>query len=788
MRALNRKLIRDVWRIRGQMVSIAAVVGGGVAGVLAMGSTLESIRASRDDYYARSHFAHVFASLKRAPEMVADQIAAIPSVNAVETRVTVRALLHVPGLSELVTAHIVSLPSVRHPMLNELYLRSGREPAAGRTTEVVVDEHLALADHLRIGDSVQAVINGRWERLRVVGVAISPEFVSNVAPGFPMFVDNRLFGVLWMSREALGALYGMEGAFNDVILALTPGADERPVIAALDTLLAPYGGGHAYERVDQPSNRFVDSEIEQLAAYGRAMPAIFLGVAAFLLNLVLSRLVATERDQIAILKAFGYSNAAIATHYVGYALAAVVLGIAAGIPFGLWVGTRYTAQYADYFRFPVFVHRASPSLYVVAIAVSTAAAVLGALSAVRAAAALPPAEGMRPPSPAVYRPLLLERLGLAGALTPPVRMILRNLERRPWRALSSIIGVALAASVLIAGLFAYDSAAYMMELNFQVVDREAITVQFAGPRPVRAREDLANLDDVVAVEPFRTVPVRIRAGHRSRQIAITGLDPDAVLRRLVDRDERIYTVPTDGIVLTTSLAQVLRIGLGDTVQLDVFERGGVPRYVVVAGLLDELLGFSGYMDRRALDRLIGDGSALSGAWLLVTPGRESRVLAALANVPGIESAVTRKAMLTSFRETLARIMTLTAGVVTLLACVIALGVVYNSARVALSERGRELASLRVLGFTRGEVAAMLLGEQGIIDLLGTPIGLVIGLGLAHLTATAFESELYRFPVIVTIRMYGAAVGVVLVASIAAALLIRRRLNRMDLVAVLKTRE
>lgn len=788
MRALNRKLLRDLWRIRGQMISIAAVVAGGIAGVLAMGSTLQSIRASRDEYYTRQHFAHVFASVKRAPEAVADRIAAIPQVDAVETRVTLRALLRIPGLAELATGHIVSLPSVRHPMLNELYLRSGREPVPGRTTEAVVDEHIASADHVTVGDSVQAVINGRWERLHIVGVAISPEFVSNIAPGFAMFTDNRLFGVLWMSREALGPLYGMDGAFNDVVLALAPGADERRVLTALDTLLAPYGGGHAYARIDQPSNKIVDGEIEQLAAYARAIPTIFLAVAAFLLNLVLSRLIATEREEIAILKAFGYSNATIAAHYLGYALAAIVLGSLLGVPFGLWVGSRYTALYADFFRFPVLAVRASPSLYALAILVSAAAATVGALTAVRAAVSLPPAEGMRPPSPPVYRPLLFERLGLHRALTPPIRMILRTIERRPFRTLASVLGVAFAGSVLIAGLFAYGSAQYMADLSFQVVEREAITVQFAGPRPVRAQEELAHLNGVVTVEVFRTVPVRIRSGHRSRQTVITGLDTGVALRRLVDANEHVYRVPDDGMVLTTRLAHALRVRPGDTVSIEVFERGGTSRNVVVVGVLDELLGFSGYMARDALDHLVGDGSALSGAWLSVARADETRVLSALATLPGVESAVTRRAMLEGFEKTLASNMALTAGVVTLLACVIALGVVYNSARVALSERGRELASLRVLGFTRGEVAAMLLGEQGIIDVLGAPLGLLIGVGLAHLTATAFESELYTFPVIITARTYGAAVAVIVIASAAAAFAIRRRLDRLDLVAVLKTRE
>lgn len=788
MSMLDRKLRRDLWRMRGQIISIAAVVGGGIAGVLAMGSTLESIRASRDAYYASAHFAHVFASLKRAPESAAGAIAAIPTVDAIQTRVTASALLRVPRSDRLATAHIVSLPPGRHPMLNALHLRRGREPTPSRTPEVVVGEHFALANDIEVGDSLEAVINGRWQRLHVVGIGLSPEFVENISVEFPSFPDNKIFGILWMSREALGPLYGMDQAFNDVVVSLAPGASDRPVIAALDTLLAPYGGGHSVGRKDQLSNKIVDAEIEQLAAYARAMPAIFLGVAAFLLNLVLSRLVATEREEIAILKAFGYSNAAIARHYLGYAGAAVLMGSVGGIPFGLWVASKYTALYADFFKFPVFTRRASPMLYIVAILVSSAAAALGALFAVRRAVALPPAEGMRPPSPPVYRPLLAERLGLERWLSPAARMILRNIERRPLRALMSILGVALAASVLIAGTFAYGSANYISELSFHIVEREAITVQFTGPRPLRARDELAHLSGVMGVEPFRTVPVRIHEGAASRLIAVTGLDRGAELRRLVDIDARAHDIPAAGIVLTTVLAEVLGVAPGDTVQLDVLERGGAARRVVVAGVLNEEMGIGGYMERSALDRLVGDGPSISGAWLAVSPDNETRVLLELARRPGVQSGVTRRAMAANYNDTLARSMGFTTSVVTTLACVIALGVLYNGARVALSERGRELASLRVLGFTRGEVSAILFGEQAILDGLGTPLGLLIGLLLAHVTASAFESELYRFPVVVTARTYAAAIAVVAAASVAAGIVIRRRLDRLDLVQVLKTRE
>lgn len=787
VRALDRKLLRDLRRMRGQVLSIAAVVACGVASVVAMGSTLLTIDHTREAYYSRTHFADVFASLTRAPEFVADRVREIPGVAAVTTRVTASALLRVPGLATPATGYFVSVDP-RVSSLNRLHLRRGRMVVPDRSDEVLVDEHFTDANRLAVGDSLGAVINGRWRTLHVVGIAISPEFVHAAAPGFAQFGDPRHFGVLWMDRAALARLRDLDGAFNELALALAPGANEQEVVARVDALLGRYGGGHAYPRADQPSEQVVSGEIEQLRAFGVVMPIIFLAVAAFLINVVLSRLVATQRGEIATLKAFGYGNGAVAAHFVGYAIAAVVAGAAMGIPLGAWIGSGFTGLYKNFFRFPEFTHHTDASLAALGVGVSALAAVVGALTAVHAAAALPPAEGMRPPSPSVYRPLLLERLGFAELLPASVRMVLRTIEHRPVRTLTAILGVALSAAVLVAGIFAFDSARYIGDLQFRLVQREDLAVGFTLPMPARVSHELAAIAGVRTVEPFRGVPVRVRSGHRSRQIAILGLEQDASLRRLVDMEARRYRLPPSGLVLTASLGRTLHVVAGDTVVVELLERGGAARSIPVAALIDEVIGVSGYMRLAELNRLVGEGAVASGALLTLEPGAEADALDALGRIPGVSSVSSRRGMLESFEETLSANITMTTTIVTILACVIAVGVLYNGARIALSERGRELASLRVLGFTRREVAALLFGEQGGINALGTPLGLLLGLGLAYVIASAFGSELYRFPVIVTARTYAVAIGVIVAASLVAGFAMRRRLYSLDMVEVLKTRE
>jgi len=784
--ALRRKLLRDLRRSRTQVLSIAAVVGCGVMAAMAMRSTLAAVGQARDRYYDEYRFADVFASVERAPESLASRIASIPGVGVVQTRVVRTATLDVPGLAEPATGKIVSVPAHRRAMANDLFIRRGRYPAA-TGTEALVSEQFAGLNALGIGDTLGAVINGRWQRLRIVGVATSPEYVYEMGGGGFM-VDNRRFGILWMNRDIVERAAGMDGAFNDVALRLAPGASEADVVARLDRLLAPYGGAGAYGRADQVSNNVIVDEMHQLDAIGSVFPLFFLGTAAFLLNIVLSRLITTQRDEIATLKAFGYRNAAIGAHYLGFAAAAIVIGAVLGLAGGAWLGAKYTSLYAKVFRFPTLEYHTDWLAAAGAIAVSGGAALLGALGAVMRAVRVPPAEALRPESPARYRPLLLERLGLGARVPTAARMVLRTLERRPWRTLASILGVGMAGALIVAGLSPWDAVNRLMELQFEQIQREDLTVAFVQPRGGRAMDELRSLRGVTRAESFRSTPVHLRHGARLRKTQLLGLDADATLRRLMDLQGRHYRMPSNGAVLPTGLADALGTGVGDTLDVELTERGGRQRRVVVVAVLDEMIGATAYMERRALNRLLDEGDVASGAYLMVDDAVEAAVFARLKRVPGVAGTSSRAAMLDNFRRTMAENIATSVGIIVFAACIIAAGVIYNQARIALSERGRELASLRVLGFTRGEVRTMLLGEQAVVTLAGIPLSFVIGAVCAAWLMKLFEAERHRFPTVVDPSTYLAAAVVVVVAAVGAGLAVRRRVDALDLVAVLKTRE
>ena len=785
--ALNRKLVRDLLAMKGQAFAISMVVAAGVSMYVMYLSNFASLRETRDTYYQRQRFGDVFASAKRAPLRVAAEIAALPGVSALEARVAATVTLDIPGLDEPANARLVSIPANRRPRVNDLFLRRGRWIEPGRPDEVLASEGFVLAHRLEPGDRVPAVINGRLRQLTIVGVALSPEFIYTIPPG-DLVPDDRRFGVFWMDQQALAAAFDMEGGFNDVVLTLAPDAVEKEVISRIDRILEPYGGLGAIPRALQISHWTVENELAQLQTFGFMLPLIFLLVAAFILNVALTRALALQRPQIAALKALGYGNTAIGWHYLKWALVIGAIGVAAGIGGGAWLGTLIIGLYNAFFRFPELLFSVPASVVVGATTMTLLAAGAGAFGAVRRAVRVQPAEAMRPEAPARYRRTAIETPFVSRYLGNAGRMVLRNVTRHPLRAAASIFGIAFAVAILMIGFVFTDAIEQLIQTQFWEAERQDVTVTFVEPRDDAARHALARLPGVIAVEPMRTVSVRIRSGHRERYLAITGVPPSPRFKRIVDRNGDPVRLPPSGVVLSLMLANVLGVVPGDVVTLEVLEGHRPTRQAEVTGLVDDILGLSAYMDVAALHEMMREGDVATGALMLVDSAQTDRLSSELKSIPAVAGTGFKRAILRSFRETMAANMNLSIFINVLFASVIAFGVVYNAARVSLSERSRELASLRVLGFTRAEISLILMGELALVTLAALPIGGLFGYGLAALIVSSIDSEVYRFPLYVSRQAVGIAFLGIIAAAVVSGLIVRRRLDQLDLVAVLKIRE
>ncbi len=787
MQALNRKLLRDLRLMWSQALTLALVVAAAVAGFITTFSAWDSLQWSRDRYYAESRFADLFADLKRAPDPVADRLAQLPGIAQVDATVVQHVQLALPGVPDPIIGKLIGIDPNNPPQLNRIHVRSGRMIArrAGGKLEVLVSEAFATARGLRPGDAMSALINGKREQLWVAGIALSPEFIFAGFSGAP---DLKGFAVLWVDREALAAAYDMAGAFNHVNIRLAPQASEAAVIAGLDRVLQAWGGQRAYGRADQMSHSRVESEIKEQRVLGTILPAIFLAVAGFLLNMVLGRQITLQREQIAALKALGYDDARIVAHYVKLALLIVLLGLALGLASGGWLGERLTSLYRESFSFPVFYYRIRPELLLTAVLVTAGAALAATWQAIRSTVTLSPAEAMRPRSPGVYRPSFIERPGLRERLSPAMRMILRNMQRHALRTLLTIFGVAASIAVLISGTFWGDAIDLLLTTQFRHVLRGDITVGLVEPRPARALREFGRLPHVTAVEAARTVPVRLRSGHRHWRGMIQGRPEHPQLNRVLGLDWQSRTLPTDGLLLTDRLARKLDVRPGDHVIAEI-EDGRRQRLLLpVASVVPELMGLNAYIERRSLNRALQEGDVLNQVTLSVDRGQEPALLQRLQQQPMVAATFSKAAMLANVEGITARNLKIISAVLTAFASVIAIGVVYNQVRIALTERAWELASLRVLGFTRAEVSQLLLGELLIGMLLAIPLGMLGGLGLAKGIVALVQTDEFFLPAQVQPATYAYAVLCVVITGVVSAAIVNRKVRELDLVGVLKTHE
>lgn len=787
LKSINRKLFRDLVYMRGQALAIGMVMACGVATFVMSLSMVDSLTGTLDTYYQQNRFAQVFAHMKRAPESLKARVSEIPGVSFAQTRIVEQVSLDMPDLAEPASGQILSLPDSPDEGLNLIYLRAGRFPEGNRSREVLVSQRFAAAHALNPGDTVSAVLNGRLEALSIVGIALSPEYIYLVPPG-GMFPENLRYGIFWMARDEMEAAFDMDGAFNDLTLSLMPGASKEEVIDRIDALTARYGGLGAYEREDQISNQFVQNEITQLRGMTLIVPVVFLGVSAFLLNIVLSRMIASQREQIAALKALGYSNREIGFHYLGFVMLITLLAVVAGSLAGAWMGYGLTKLYIEFFDFPSFRYSLHPRVVMLGAAVSTLSAVIGVWHALRAAITLPPAEAMRPKAPPSFKPTVFERIGLHRRLSPAVRMIVRQLERSPFKTAFSVLGISMATAVLIVGSFSQDAVDYIIDFQFSRVQQFDVDVVLGDQADSSAVSTIRNLPGVLAIEPYRGYSVRLVNGHQSKRVGIAGLESGDGLYQLLDLSGNRVHLPEHGIVLSSALADTLGVRTGDQLRVESLEGRREIFDVPISGLIDDFSGLAAYMNLDALNTAMRERYTLGGAYLSIDESKTDELYTKLREMPSVVAVNVKEATVHNFRETIAESMNLMQPFLIGFASVIAFGVVYNSARISLSERSRDLATLRVLGFTKREVAVIQLGELSIITMLAVPVGLLLGYATAWYVSVATASELVRIPFIIEPGTFVTSACVVIIASLVSGLIVLRKLGDLDLVSVLKSRE
>ena len=786
VRAIEVKLLRDLRRLWAQALAISAVLGCGVAVLVMSLGVSDALDRSRAAYYERGAFADLFAQARRAPLTLVEEVRAIPGVRTVEPRISRFVVLDMPGRRRPATAQVVALPEGRMPGLNRPQLTFGRLPEPDAPSEVLVGSSFAEAHGLRAGDGFAANLGGTRRALTVVGAALSPEFVYTIGPG-AMMPDPAGHGVIWMGRRAAEAAFDMTGAFDDIVLGIDRSADERAVIDGIDRLLEPYGGLGAHGRDRQISHSFLDAEIEQLRVMAYVLPPVFLLITAFLVNMVIGRIVALERAEIGLLKAAGYGDGAILTHYLLLAGLVATGGVILGSAGGAWLSRWMAEQFARFYEFPELIHSASWTTHALGGLAGFAAATAGAARSAWSAARLPPAVAMAPAPPPRFARGPLDRALDAVRLATPDLMIARSLIRWPVRAATSLLGYALATAVLVASNFSPDALDEIVEVAFDLSNRQDAIITFPADAPASAVEDARRLPGVLQAEGQIWFPAGFRHGHLEKDATLQGVSDGAELSRVV-ADKRPVPPPARGLLLSDRLAKALDAVPGDMVEMELPGHLAGPVRLPVAGLVDQAFGLAAFMAPGEVDRLLDRAPRVSAVNLTLREDRLDAFHDAVKGLPGISGAILLSENRRSFEQTVAENIGAMTTIYLTLGAAIAVGVAYNGARIQLSERARELASLRILGFGRAEVSWILIGEAMVLAVLAQPVGWWIGHAVAGLMTRAFSSDLYVLPLVIRPATYAMASLVVLLATFGSVMLVRRRVDRLDLVAVMKSRE
>lgn len=785
MTRLDRKLLRDLWRLKWQIGAIALLIACGVSVTVMAYSAQQALKIAEDRFYGETRFADVFAACKRAPLSLKPVLAQIPGVAEVDVRAQSSGLMQVPGLSRPATARLVSLPDDQLGGLNRIRLQQGRLPDPARTDEAVALKTFLDAAHVKIGERLTAAIGGREVSFRIVGSALSPEYVYVPSPESTM-PDDAHQGVFWMTGRAAQRIAGLEGAFDTVAVRLASGASPKSVLMAVDRLLGPYGGLAAVSRADQPSNRFIEAELKELSTSAAIIPPVFLLVAAALVHLVVGRMVEVEREQIGLLKAFGYSDVDAAVPYLKLGAVIGLLGAVAGGLLGLWFGAAITQIYTQYMRFPTLSTSFSWPAFGVASLVALAATLLGSALAVRRAVVLSPAVAMQPPRPANFRPGPLD--ALAHRLDQPSRMILRNLERFPARALMTALGLAASLTLLVGTQFMFNALDYVLDHAYFRSQRWSDAVGFAEVRDPRAIASVGRLSGVYAVEPVRMAAARVRANGREVRTFVEGLEPGALLARPLNGAGQRVPFEGRGVILSEALARKLGVAPGGFVDLEVTEARRARAFLPVTATAQDYSGLAVYMSREALNRLLAEGDVATGAQLLVRPAARPAFYQAIERNPEIIAASSRDDTVAGWRQAMTEAFRVTITFYVGFAAAVAFGVAFNTGRIALAERSRDLATLHVLGFDHRECVYILLGELLALALAAVPIGFFGGRLFAEGLVAAYSRDELRLPAIVSPESYGIALAAYLGAVLIACAIVGRRVWTLDLVAVLKTRE
>jgi len=803
--ALHRKLLRELRDQAGLLAVIIGILGVGVGCYVSLTSAQRSLSEAKLRYYAQARMADFWIDLKKVPLADLATLRSLPNVAEIRPRIQFFATVDLEDAPRPLNGLVLSLPDRRAAVINDVVLRSGGYFTDRRQNEVIVNEAFARRHDLRPGQWIHLLLNNRRQELFIVGTAISCEFVYLVGPG-TFTPDPEHFGVFYLKQTYAEEVFDLSGAANQVLGRLTSDQKQqsqavaagvaapnavREVLRRAEELLEPYGVLGAIPLADQPSNRYISSEIQQLRTFSIILPVIFLAVVVLVLNVVLTRVVENQRNVTGTLKALGYSDARLFLHFQEIGLVVGIAGGLLGCAIGYGLAYYMIAMYRIFYELPALEAHFYPGIHGLGLLIGAACSAAGCLRGSRAVLRLRPAEAMRAKPPTRGKAIFLERAAwLWRRLSSGWRMVLRDLFRTKTRTLAGLFAAAMGSAVLVNTFMMAESVQMLVDFQFRWILRSDLDLTFKDERPAAAWHEAARLPGVDRAEPVLDVAGTFRNGHLMKKGGITGLARGAQLTIPRDSQARRLRVPPAGVVMSRTLAEMLRLRPGDTVRFQPTKGQRRTYELPVAEIADSYVGVSVYADLDYLSRLMGEERAVTTVQLALDnrPEHTAALYRELKRLPALQAVNARADMIFNLEDTVIKTIWVSLGLLIAFAGMVFFGSILNASLVSLAERQREVATLRVLGYGPWLVGSLLLRESLIVSLIGTVLGMPLGYWLSVYTASVYNTELFRIPVVHSWATWWGTFALAIVFTLAAHAFVQRSIHCMNWLEALQAKE
>lgn len=760
---LRRKAWRDIRENKGVYIACVVVIAIGLMIYTTMSMVFESMTKSQQNFYSETHFGDGFISVTGFPENKVNSLTFLQGVDQVEGRIVKDVRLLDQQKDSNRYLRMVSVNMTNTPKLNQLRLVTGHLPTDTQS-EILVDPQFLTANHLALGDPLKVIIEGQQATFYITGTAQSPEFVyimKNAQDLYPSPVD---FGIAYVPLSSLKAMVKEKGQVNDLTFTLKDGASFDSVKESLQASLKPYGIQSIIPRKDQTSNAILTSKITSMGSMAKTLPVVFLGVATFILYSMLKRLIEQQRVAIGTLKAFGFTDREIVWHYLTYPLVIGTAGGLLGSLSGIALSFPLTTLYKQFFALPGLKSEFSIKYLLISLALSLFFSILSGLSGSIEILRLEPAQAMRPPAPITANKTRIERITWFWRnLSSQSQMGIRDVFRTPTRSLFNILGIAVVFSLMTVSWSMQNMINLLTVVQLEKVQTYDVKFQLTHPSPTDVTQQaLTHEIGVSRVESVLEAPATLSNGWLKKEVALMGLAKDSTMYNVLDKKGERVEVSEQGILLSEHLAKILNVKVGDTIYVESPWRreplGEKGENLQVIGVVPQYVGLNAFMEEKELQRFLRQGE-ISTSMLVKMNSSDVGLLKSkyrnATNVTSIESLKDSGDKIRKMMDSYG----FTTWLLAILGGITGFALIYNSSVISLSERKRELASLRVLGMTPREVLRVITSEQWSLYFFGILLGIQLAYGLEFGMAQAMSTDLYSLPAELTpIALLGAAAG------------------------------